>query len=58
MAVTIKPEKMSVPQLEEKMRHLEVPIIPRTANDTIYLDVRTIETRWFKKITEMLGELL
>ena len=45
MAVTIKPEKMSVPQLEEKMRHLEVPIIPRTANDTIYLDVRTIETR-------------
>ena len=49
---------MSVPQLEEKMRHLEVPIIPRTANDTIYLDVRTIETRWFKKITEMLGELL
>lgn len=58
MAVTIKPEKMSVPQLEEKMRHLEVPIIPRTANDTIYLDVRTIETRWLKKITEMLGELL
>lgn len=58
MAVTIKPEKMSVLQLEEKMRHLEVPIIPRTANDTIYLDVRTIETRWFKKITEMLGELL
>ena len=58
MAVTIKPEKMSVPQLEEKMRHLEVPIIPRTANDTIYLDVRTIETRWFKKITEKLGELL
>ena len=58
MAVTIKPEKMSVPQLEEKMRHLEVPIIPITANDTIYLDVRTIETRWFKKITEMLGELL
>ena len=58
MSVTIKPEKMSVPQLEEKMRHLEVPIIPRTANDTIYLDVRTIETRWFKKITDMLGELL
>ena len=58
MAVTIKPEKISVPQLEEKMRHLEVPIIPRTANDMIYLDVRTIETRWFKKITEMLGELL
>ena len=58
MAVTIKPEKMSVPQLEEKMRHLEVPIIPRTANDTIYLDVRTIESRWFKEIVRMMGELI
>lgn len=58
VAVTIRPEKISVPQLEEAMRHLEVPIIPRTANDTIYLDVRTIESRWFKQIAEMLGELL
>lgn len=58
VAVTIKPEKISVAKLEEAMRHLEMPIIPRTANDTIYLDVRTIESRWFKKIAEMLGELL
>ena len=40
------------------MRHLEVPIIPRTANDTIYLDVRTIESRWFKQIVQMMGELI
>ena len=53
MAVTIKPENM-----EEEMRHLSMPIIPRTANDTIYLDVRTIESCYFKKIAEMLGELL
>lgn len=58
MAVTIKPNGISVPKLEEAMRHLEVPIIPRTANDTIYLDVRTIESRWFKRIAEMLGELI
>ena len=58
MAVTIRPEKISVPKLEEEMRHLTMPIIPRTANDTIYLDVRTIESRWFRKIGEMLGELL
>lgn len=58
MAVTIKPHHMSVPKLEEAMRHLEVPIIPRTANDTIYLDVRTIESRWFKDIVRMMGELI
>lgn len=58
VAVTIKPETISVPKLEEAMRHLAVPIIPRTANDTIYLDVRTIDSHWFKKIAEMLGELL
>ena len=58
MAVTIKPENISVPKLEEEMRHLSMPIIPRTANDTIYLDVRTFESCYFKKIAEMLGELL
>lgn len=58
MAVTIKPHHISVPKMEEAMRHLAVPIIPRTANDTIYLDVRTIESRWFKQIVAMLGELL
>ena len=58
MAITIKPENISVPKLEEEMRHLSMPIIPRTANDTIYLDVRTIESCYFKKIAEMLGELL
>lgn len=58
MAVTIKPSGISVPKLEEEMRRLSVPIIPRTANDTIYLDVRTIESRWFKQIVQMLGELI
>lgn len=58
MAVTVKPHNISVPKLEEEMRHLKVPIIPRTANDTIYLDVRTIESRWFKQIVQMMGELI
>ena len=58
MAVTVKPHNISVPKLEEEMRHLEVPIIPRTANDTIYLDVRTIESHWFKQIVQMMGELI
>ena len=48
-AAAISPE---VPELEEKMRHLPVPIIPRTANDTILLDVRTIDSRQFKVIAD------
>lgn len=58
MAVTIKPHHISVPEMEEAMRHLSMPIIPRTVNDTIYLDVRTIESRWFKRIVTMLGEII
>lgn len=57
MAVAIRPEKISVPELEERMRHLPVPVIPRTVNDTILLDVRTIEQRFFKIITDQLKEL-
>ena len=40
--VAIAPEKISVPELEERMRHLPVPIIPRTVNDTILIDMRTV----------------
>ena len=57
-AVAIRPDRISVPELEEKMRHLPVPIIPRTVNDTIFLDVRTIEHRQFKLITEQLKSLI
>ena len=57
MAVTLKPESMTVPEMEERMRHLPVPVIPRTANDTIYLDVRTIESRWFETLADMLENL-
>lgn len=53
-AVAIRPKHMSVAELEECMRHLPVPIIPRTVNDTILLDVRTIEHRYFKVIAEQL----
>ena len=56
-AVTIHPKTMHVAEMEERMRHLEIPIIPRTFNDTIYLDVRTIESRWFKQVVEMLKSL-
>lgn len=57
MAVVIKPEHISVAELEERMRHLPVPVIPRVANDEIILDVRTIEHRFFKLIAEQLKDL-
>lgn len=55
-AVTVKPEHISVAELEERMRHLEMPIIPRMANDTIFLDVRTIEHRQFGTIVKQFEE--
>lgn len=58
MAVAIRPKLESVSALEEQMRHLTVPMIPRTVNDTIMLDVRTIETDDFKLIAAELQELL
>ncbi len=57
MAVTIHPEKISVAELEERMRFLPVPVIPRTVNDNILLDVRTLSRRDFKIIVEQLKEL-
>ncbi len=57
MAAAIRPEKISVAELEERMRHLPVPVIPRTSNDTILLDVRTIEKHLFSTIVNQLKEL-
>lgn len=57
MAVAIHPEKISVTELEERMRRLSVPIIPRTVNDTVILDVRTIERRFFEVVCEQLKDL-
>lgn len=57
MAVTIRPEKISVNELEERMRLLPVPIIPRTVNDEILLDVRTISERDVKVIADQLDGL-
>ena len=58
MAVAIHPKHESVAALEDQMRHLTVPMIPRTVNDTIMLDVRTVETEDFKLIAAELQEVL
>lgn len=56
MAVAVKPYYISTAELEERMRHLPIPIIARTANDRIVIDVRTVERRFFKTIVEQLKE--
>ena len=58
MAVAIHPKHESVAALEDQMRHLTVPMIPRTVNGTIMLDVRTVETEDFKLIAAELQEVL
>lgn len=52
-AVTIKPQKISTAELEERMRFLPVPIIPRAINDMIYLDVRTIGVQGFAAFRQL-----
>lgn len=56
MAVAIRPEEISVAELEERMRRLPVPIIPRTANDTIILDVRTMKPGDIRLAADQLKE--
>ena len=56
MSVTIRPSVISTAELEERMRHLPIPIVPRTVNDRIVIDVRTVERRFFKILVEQLKE--
>lgn len=53
MAVTIKPTGISTAELEERMRFLPVPIVPRTNNDKIILDVRTIGAERFDSFRQL-----
>lgn len=52
-AVTIKPKNISTAELEVRMRFLPVPIIPRTLNDKIVLDVRTIGVENFELFRQL-----
>ena len=52
----MKPYHISTAELEERMRHLPIPVVARTANDRIVIDVRTVERRFFKTIVEQLKE--
>ncbi len=57
-AVVIRPRGMSAAGLEKQMRHLDVPVICRVAEDAVILDVRTIPADDFEEAARMLGEVL
>ena len=43
-AVTIQPEKMSLEELREKLRHASVPVIAHIKDDKVWLDMRTVSS--------------
>lgn len=56
-AVTIRPLNITTPELEERLRHLPVPVIGRTVNDRILLDMRTFEGKFMNYLAKILKEL-
>lgn len=57
-AVTLYPIQISTADLEIRMRYLKTPIIPRTVNDKILLDVRTIlekDFEFFHQLKDICG---
>lgn len=55
-AVCIRPDKISTATLEERMRHLPVPVIVRTVNDEVLMDMRTVDEKGIRTIVEELSE--
>lgn len=56
MAVTIRPHRITTEELEERMRFLPVPVIGRTNNGQILLDVRTVDAGWCRVLAKELKE--
>ena len=56
-AVTIKPTEITTSELETRLRHLPVPVIGRTVNDKILLDMRTYDPQFMNYLTKILKEL-
>lgn len=55
-AVTIHPENITTPQLEERLRHLPVPVIVRVEDDKVWLDMRTTGDNWIIYLAKIMEE--
>lgn len=58
MGVVIKPYDMTVPELETAMRKSDIPIIPRVVNDTVLMDVRTMDKEKMSLAADELAGIL
>lgn len=54
--IAIHPEKITVSELEHRMRRLPVPVIPRVVNDTVLLDIRTVSAEDAELVVRELKE--
>lgn len=52
-ALEFAPEKIELPELERRLRHLPVPVVGRTVNDRILLDMRTLGKDYKELATEL-----
>lgn len=57
-AVSIRPIHMNINFLQEELRNANIPIVCRINNDSLILNVRTIETKYFKYIAETFLKIL
>lgn len=57
MAVTVRPLEITTPELEERLRHLPIPVVGRTVNDKILLDARTLDDGYHTYIAKILKDL-
>lgn len=57
-AVVIRPAKMTTAALERRMLTMEVPVVGRTQEDAVWLDIRTVDTADFEQITKQFKEVL
>jgi L-seryl-tRNA(Ser) seleniumtransferase len=56
--VTIKPIKMSVNKLEERLRHGNPPVIARIKEDTLIIDARTVRNKELELLVKALTAAL
>ena len=52
-ALVLNPTNMSISQLDSRMRRMPLPLITRIVNDTILIDVRTVEADAFRLLVDM-----
>lgn len=56
-ALALRHASMSAEELSSALRRLDPPIVARIANDTVYLDLRTVPPRFDSRLITLLGEL-